>query len=84
MQYYEPDQWIIRGGHKRSRWLMCDCPEEGLFQNSYVLWANQYGTKIRYFCPSKCGHYIDVQWLDKNGGHGEITRAYIAGEEVNQ
>lgn len=84
MKQYDDDQIIVRGGRKRSAWLLCDCPETGAFQSSYIHYANQHGTKIRYFCPSKCGHYVDVHWLAKNNWHGQITRAYIVNEEVNQ
>lgn len=54
--------------YSKCEWLACDC-DTGEFTSAVNLWANQYGSKVRYFCPN-CPQCTDVwfQWTEKTHG----------------
>lgn len=65
--------------YTRSEHLRCDCPEEKKFQSIHTLWANQYGAEYRIWCPSKCGHYVQIREMKSEDYKPRVTRIRAKG-----
>lgn len=54
----------------KCEWLSCDC-DTGEFTSSHTIWANQYGSLVRYFCPN-CPQCTDVHSQYTHKTHGSL------------